>query len=48
LQASGKRFAIHGVSVGELEEGKIKRNTDYWNMPESPVHSGAMPAPGAA
>jgi steroid delta-isomerase-like uncharacterized protein len=48
LRASGKPFAIHGVSVGELEEGKIKRNTDYWNSPELLVHIGAMPAPGAA
>jgi steroid delta-isomerase-like uncharacterized protein len=48
LPASGKPFAIHGVSVGELEDGKIKRNTDYWNMAEFLVQIGAMPAPVAA
>ena len=48
LPASQKQFAIHGVSVGELENGKIKRNTDYWNMVEFLVQIGAMPAPTAA
>jgi steroid delta-isomerase-like uncharacterized protein len=28
---TGKRFSIRGVSVGELKEGKIKRNSDYYN-----------------
>jgi len=31
LPATGKRFSIRGVSVGELKEGKIKRNSDYYN-----------------
>jgi steroid delta-isomerase-like uncharacterized protein len=31
LPATGKRFSVRGVSVGELKEGKIKRNSDYYN-----------------
>jgi steroid delta-isomerase-like uncharacterized protein len=31
LPATGRRFAVRGVSVGELEEGKIKRNSEYYN-----------------
>jgi steroid delta-isomerase-like uncharacterized protein len=31
LPATGKRFSIRGVSVGELKEGKIKRSSDYYN-----------------
>ena len=31
LPATGKRFSIRGVSVGEFNEGKIKRNSDYYN-----------------
>jgi steroid delta-isomerase-like uncharacterized protein len=31
LLATGKRFSIRGVSVGELKEGEIKRNSDYYN-----------------
>ena len=48
LPATGKPYAIHGVSVGELERGKIKRNTDYWNMMEFLIQIGAMPDPAAA
>jgi steroid delta-isomerase-like uncharacterized protein len=46
--ATGKPFAIHGVSVGELEGGKIKRNTDYWSLGEFLMQVGLMPAPEAA
>lgn len=31
LPATGKKVSIRGVSVGELKEGKIKRNSDYYN-----------------
>ena len=27
-----KKFSIRGASITELQEGKIKRNSDYWNM----------------
>lgn len=45
--ATGKPFMIHGVSVGELRDGKITRNTDYWNMPEFLVQIGLMEPPAA-
>ena len=48
LPASGRQFAIHGASVGELEGGVIRRNTDYWNMLEFLVQIGAMPEPASA
>ena len=30
--ATGKRFSVRGVSVMELDGGRIRRNSDYWNM----------------
>ena len=32
LAATNKPYAIRGVSVGELRDGKILRNTDYWSL----------------
>ena len=32
LPATGRRFAIRGVSVGEFRDGKVKRHSDYYNM----------------
>lgn len=47
MPASGKPFTIYGISIGELEGGKIKRNTDYWNMVEFLTQIGMMPpSPG--
>ena len=48
LPATGKPFAIRGVSVGEIENGKIKVNTDYWSLAEFLSQVGAMPAPEGA
>jgi steroid delta-isomerase-like uncharacterized protein len=31
-KATGKKYSIRGVSVSELRDGRIRRNTDYWNM----------------
>ena len=31
LPATGKSFSSRGVSVGELRDGKIKQNTDYYD-----------------
>jgi hypothetical protein len=28
---SGKLFSIRGVSISELQRGKISRNSDYYN-----------------
>jgi len=48
LPATGKRYAIRGVSVGVLEGGKIKRNTDYWDMAGFLGQIGLFPTPEAA
>lgn len=48
LEATGKSFSVKFVSIGRLEGGKIKENTDYWNMAEFLTQIGVMPAPAAA
>ncbi|MBV8716271.1 MAG: nuclear transport factor 2 family protein [Chloroflexi bacterium] len=48
MPATGKPYIIHGVSVGELKDGKIARNSDYWNMVEFLMQVGMMPQPAAA
>jgi steroid delta-isomerase-like uncharacterized protein len=32
MPATNKRATFRGVSIMELQDGKIKRNTDYWDM----------------
>ena len=32
LPATGKPFSLRGASIYELHDGKIKRNSDYWDM----------------
>jgi steroid delta-isomerase-like uncharacterized protein len=32
LPATGKPFSVRGASILELHEGKIRRNSDYWDM----------------
>lgn len=48
LPPTGKRFSIRGVSVGVLEGGKIKSNTDYWDMAGFLGQIGMLPAPEGA
>jgi steroid delta-isomerase-like uncharacterized protein len=48
LPATGKKFLVRGVSVGRLEDGKIKENTDYWNMVELLSQIGLLPVPAGA
>jgi steroid delta-isomerase-like uncharacterized protein len=48
LQATGKPYRIRGVSVGELRDGRISRNTDYWSLAELLIQIGLMPLPAAA
>jgi steroid delta-isomerase-like uncharacterized protein len=31
MPATGKRFSTRGVTVLELDAGKIRRNADYWD-----------------
>ena len=47
LAATGKPFAIRGVSVGEIRDDKIARNTDYWSLAELLMQVGLMPPLGA-
>jgi len=47
LPATGKRFAVRGVSVGTLAGGKIRENTDYWNMGELLIQIGIPALTGA-
>ena len=32
LPGTGKRFSVEVASVLEWQDGKIRRNTDYWNL----------------
>jgi len=32
IPAAGRRFSVRGASITRLRDGKIARNTDYWNM----------------
>jgi len=32
VQPTGKSFAVPGASIIEIKDGKILRNTDYWNL----------------
>jgi steroid delta-isomerase-like uncharacterized protein len=32
IAATGKGFSIRGASITRLRDGKIARNTDYWDM----------------
>jgi len=32
IPATNKRFSIRGASILELESGKIKRCSDYWDL----------------
>ncbi|MBV9131622.1 MAG: ester cyclase [Chloroflexi bacterium] len=34
LPATHKPFSIRDISIGEVQQGKIRRNTDYWNRIE--------------
>jgi steroid delta-isomerase-like uncharacterized protein len=46
---TGKAFTLRGVSVGTLDgSGKIKQNTDYWDMASFLGQIGMMPSPEAA
>jgi steroid delta-isomerase-like uncharacterized protein len=44
LPATGKRFTLRGATILELQEDKIKRCSDYWDMTGFLRQIGAMPA----
>jgi steroid delta-isomerase-like uncharacterized protein len=48
LPATGHRFAIPGVSIGFLRDGRIAEHTDYYNLAGFLMQVGLMPALGTA
>jgi steroid delta-isomerase-like uncharacterized protein len=44
IPATGKSFSVRGASIIELRGGKIRRNSDYWNMASFLQQIGLMPA----
>jgi len=45
MPASNKFTSVPGVSVMECQDGRIKHNTDYWDMATVMRHLGFLPAP---
>jgi steroid delta-isomerase-like uncharacterized protein len=45
LPATGKKFSVRGVSIGELKDGKTKRNSDYYDLMTFLRQIGVMPPP---
>lgn len=43
IPATGKGFSVRGVSILELQGGKIRRNSDYWDMASFLRQIGLMP-----
>ena len=48
LPTTGKKYAIRGVSIGTIRDGKIVENRDYWDMAAFLGQVGLMPAPEGA
>ena len=46
-RATERRFSVRGVSIMELEGGKIRRNSDYWNMADFQRQTGPTTASGS-
>ena len=44
LRATGKTINVRGATVVELADGKIRRNSDYWDMATALRQIGLMPA----
>jgi steroid delta-isomerase-like uncharacterized protein len=44
LPASGKRCNVRGATIVELAGGKIRRNSDYWDLATMLKQLGFMPA----
>jgi steroid delta-isomerase-like uncharacterized protein len=45
MPATGKRFSVRGTSIIEFREGKISRESMYWNMAAFLQQVGLMPTP---
>jgi len=48
MPATGRSFQIRGVSVGQVRDGWIVQNRDYWNLANFLQQVGLMPARGEA
>ena len=46
FKATGKKFSIPGVSILEIQGGKIVRETDYWDMCSLLRQLALMPSTG--
>lgn len=44
IPATGKHFSVRGASIIELRQGKLKRETTYWNLAAFLQQIGLMPA----
>lgn len=47
FRKTGKSFSVRGVSVMQFENGKIRRNSDYWNIAEFQRQTAATVDSGA-
>jgi steroid delta-isomerase-like uncharacterized protein len=43
LPATGRGFCVRGSTICELRQGKIRRNSDYWDMVTLLKQIGLMP-----
>ncbi len=44
MPATGKRFSTRGVTILELQAGKIRRNSDYWDAASVMRQVGLLPS----
>jgi steroid delta-isomerase-like uncharacterized protein len=44
MSATGKNFSIRGASIIQLRDGKVSRQSDYWNMASFLQQVGILPA----
>ena len=44
MPATGKSFSVRGATALQLDDGRISRNSDYWDMATLLTQLGLMPA----
>jgi steroid delta-isomerase-like uncharacterized protein len=45
MPATGKRLSVRGSTILELEAGKIRRESDYWDAATFMRQVGLLPSP---
>jgi steroid delta-isomerase-like uncharacterized protein len=45
MPATGKSFSVRGATALQLDDGRISRNSDYWDMATLLTQLGLMPSP---